>query len=844
MGASLYPPMKTQLPTLSRAIALVAALLLSHLSATAQSLTLANPHWNITLTDFGYSDFLLDNTPGFEGREYLSGEWGAAIGYQVSGGPNVTAQWLEPQFVYPDWATNSTFTVSTPITLGASNADNLPIAQSVIANDHLEITQRFEMLDTVTGTPMGTSPASTGGAGSFHPSNRYVLKHTYTVKNISGAAISNVNLFQLLHGLNSQRGSYDNRLHSGPLSSYRYDTTLAGVDAWATGSGAGLEDFITFHAPTAPTAHEVGYYGIEGNGVDNHGIGKPTDGVHRSIEANWMTAPYVTRQGTDHFAPPTRWVSGAQRSTLGSLAPGQSVSFDVLLSILTGTRVTSGPDRSGSCDGGSSVPGGIDYDFESVETEGSCFSDFSRAEEDELAVRVAQGEFPSLTFQTPSQPAQVWEVDFSGSFTGAVGVTFGYDSSLLPPGFDEEGLAIYHAIGGTWVKLPGIVDTATHSIAVSTTTLGAFALGSDALTTFTVATSSMPLNSGVLTGAGTHAQGSHVTLTATPVAGYVFANWTEDSTVVSASPTYTFPAQADRTLVANFIVVGTGRVISTGSTPTAGGTTSGDGEYALGSSATVTATPNYGYKFSKWLVNGVTVSSAGTYTFNVTGNRTLVAKFKPVYYVTVIAEPEEGGDPEADPIYEVGELARLKAKPNNGWSLVNWTQNGVVVSTVENFEFNVTGNRDLVATYAPGSRIDLAADPKTAGDVSGEGVFPDGNPVTVMATARPGYIFLDWTEDGNSVSTEPNYTFTTATRRTLIARFAALPALSLHPPDAGAFTISWPDAVAGWTLQENGDLSPGGWVDSPRPITVVNGQKQVSVPLSEGRCFFRLKVTP
>jgi len=47
----------------------------------AQGLTLANPHWNITLSDFGYSDFLLDNTPGFEGREYLSGEWGAAIGY-------------------------------------------------------------------------------------------------------------------------------------------------------------------------------------------------------------------------------------------------------------------------------------------------------------------------------------------------------------------------------------------------------------------------------------------------------------------------------------------------------------------------------------------------------------------------------------------------------------------------------------------------------------------------------------------------------------------------------------------------------------------------------------------
>ena len=107
--------------------------------------------------------FFLDNTPGFEGREYLSGEWGAAVGYQVAGGPNVTAQWLEPNFLYPDWPTNSTFSVITPLSTPTLNADGLPVAESVIANDHLQVTQRFEMLDTVTGTPMGTTPASAGG---------------------------------------------------------------------------------------------------------------------------------------------------------------------------------------------------------------------------------------------------------------------------------------------------------------------------------------------------------------------------------------------------------------------------------------------------------------------------------------------------------------------------------------------------------------------------------------------------------------------------------------------------------------------------------------------------------
>jgi hypothetical protein len=54
------------------------ALLVSPDTASAQAITIANPNWDITLTDYGNSDFLLDNTPGFQGREYRSGEWGAA----------------------------------------------------------------------------------------------------------------------------------------------------------------------------------------------------------------------------------------------------------------------------------------------------------------------------------------------------------------------------------------------------------------------------------------------------------------------------------------------------------------------------------------------------------------------------------------------------------------------------------------------------------------------------------------------------------------------------------------------------------------------------------------------
>lgn len=818
--------------------------LISAGSAPAQTwVTLANPNWNITLTDYGYSDFLLDNTPGFEGREYLSGEWGAAVGYQVVGGTNVPAEWLEPHFIFPDWTTSSRFSIVTPIGTTGVNADGLPIAQSVIANPHLEVTQRFEMLDTVLGTPMGITPASSTGAVAFLHSNRYVMKQTYTIKNISGTSLTNVHLFQFLHGLNSQRGLFDNRAHAGPLSAFRYDTTMAGVDPWSIGVGsssAGLEDFIGFHASTAPDAREIGHYGIEGNGVDAHSSGKPSDGVHLSIEDNWQTAPYSSRQGTDNFAPAQRWIGGAQRWTLGSLAANQSVSFDVLLTIRTGTRVDTGTGSSGGCNGGSSVAGGFDYLFDDVTTAGSCFGEFSRADDAEIVVRVAAGEFDSLSFPTPSKPAQLWKVEFSGGFAGNVTLTLAYDPTILPAGFDESTLAIFQFAGGAWQMLAGTVDTVGHTINVTTDTLGHFALGVDG-GTYNITASVTPASSGTATGGGSYATGASATLVATAGPGYVFTNWTESGSVVSSSPNLIFTVTGHRTLVANFTAVGGGVAITTASLPVYGGTTGGGGSYAPGASATVIATPATGYKFSKWLENGVQVSTAASYAFTVNTNRSLVAKFKPVYVIAVTADPPEGGEYEVDAFYEMGEIAKLKAIPFSGYCLVNWTQNGVPVSTATNFTFTVTGNRELVAHFALGHRIDVSAEPNNGGTTTGGGVYGAGDAVTVEAVAKTGYAFLNWTEAGTPVSSSPSYTFTATANSALAANFVALPALAPMAATPETLTLSWPAGGTGWVLQESPDLSPGSWVDSARTVTVIGGKNQVTVPTTASRGFFRLR---
>ena len=459
---------------------------MSPASSTGGTLALTNPNWNITLTDFGYSDFLLDNTPGFVGREYLSGEWGSAVAYQRNG-QTQTPTWLDPNFLYPDWQTNSNFHVVTGIHLAGSNVDGLPIAESVIANNDLEITLRFEMVDTVVGTPMGVTPASAANAGAAINSNRYVMNQTFIVKNISGVSITNLQLFQLLHGFISQHGQYDNRSYAGKLSEYRYDATMSGVDTSAAGtdsSSIGLEDLIGFHAKVAPTAFEIGSYGTEGNGIDDHVTGKPSDGVHLSIENNWQSAPHAARMGRDSFAPANRWIAGGQRWDLGTLAPGQSASLDIVLSLLTGTKVvitgggSGGKGGGGSCNGGSSHVGGVDFEFDDISQEGTFFGEHSEADDTEMAEREAEGEFVLPTVQTPNATRrQLWKLNYNGVHTGNIKLKFAYDPSLLPAGYDENQLVIYHFRNGTWEKLSCKVDAAKNVIEAITPSLSPFVLG-------------------------------------------------------------------------------------------------------------------------------------------------------------------------------------------------------------------------------------------------------------------------------------------------------------------------------------------------------------------------------
>lgn len=71
----------------------------------------------------------------------------------------------------------------------------------------------------------------------------------------------------------------------------------------------------------------------------------------------------------------------------------------------------------------------------------------------------------------------------------------------------------------------------------------------------------------------------------------------------------------------------------------------------------------------------------------------------------------------------------------------------------------------------PINYISATSSPSEGGSVTGSGYYYTNRSCTVHATANAGYSFVNWTENGTQVSTNPSYTFIVDHDRTLKANF-------------------------------------------------------------------------
>ncbi len=133
--------------------------------------------------------------------------------------------------------------------------------------------------------------------------------------------------------------------------------------------------------------------------------------------------------------------------------------------------------------------------------------------------------------------------------------------------------------------------------------------------------------------------GGSIVLEAATGSGYAY-RWYKDGALINGANSSTYAANTSGVYnvevfngcyaVSNPVSLttsGSNHTVATSAQPISGGATTGDGTYAAGSTATVTATANMGYVFVEWRENGTAVSTDPSYSFMITADRSLEAVF-------------------------------------------------------------------------------------------------------------------------------------------------------------------------------------------------------------------------
>lgn len=360
-----------------------------------------------------------------------------------------------------------------------------------------------------------------------------------------------------------------------------------------------------------------------------------------------------------------------------------------------------------------------------------------------------------------------------------------------------------------------------------------------------------PQEYGTIAGSGEYLDGSTLNLSAVPEQGYRFISWTDGDVIVSTSPDYSFVVEGDRTLVANYAPVKHSVTLQSAPSNNIGGFVSGAGSYPYGSEVTVVAGPNAGFTFEGWTENGETVSTDGSYTFTVTGNRSLTGSFSGEQYtVSTNVTPEALGEVTGAGNYYEGDIVTLTATPADGYYFVRWMEGEDQVSVRNPYLFSAAADRELTAEFAVkwwddkgGDQskndtylVTASTDPENVGVVLGQGIYTAGEEVTLTASPNAGISFVKWIEngvdvvDGNSDLVGPLYTFNVEANRELVAIFDGATyavGASSNPAEAGELTVSsggtyYPGDLAELSAVSNSGYEFLNW-------TLGSGGPQVSV---------------
>lgn len=240
-------------------------------------------------------------------------------------------------------------------------------------------------------------------------------------------------------------------------------------------------------------------------------------------------------------------------------------------------------------------------------------------------------------------------------------------------------------------------------------------------------------------------------------------------------------------------------------TPAGAGSVSGGGSYTEGTSVTLTATNNPGYRFVGWVESGTTVSTNPNYTFVANSNRSLTAQFDrissgggdsdPTYSITLPSRVT-GGELKLSRRYaENGETVTLTAVPDEGYELDTLT-----VTDSKGNEIDLTHKGGNEYTFKmPAGRVEIEVSFR---EIEVELPFTDVPEGAWYADAA-AYVYEHGLMAGTSATTfAPDATTSRSMIATILWRMAGSPVVNYAMDYTDVAQGQWYSEAIRWAASE------------------------------------------
>ena len=274
-----------------------------------------------------------------------------------------------------------------------------------------------------------------------------------------------------------------------------------------------------------------------------------------------------------------------------------------------------------------------------------------------------------------------------------------------------------------------------------------------------------------------YADGTSVTLTASPDAGQKFAGWSGDASGLTNS--LTIKMDADKTITGTFSPTDIAYNLNI--------TTNGNGtitkspdqtSYASGTSEILTASPEDGWKFTGW--SGDATGAENPLTITMDADKNIAATFTQIATdFALIITTDGNGTVTKNPdqtTYSGGTSVTLTATPLSGYQFVSWS--GDAGGTTNPLSITMDKDKQITATFSLAPQYSLNISVSGNGSVTKspyQTTYSAGASVTLTANPAASKQFTGWS--GAVSGTTNPLTIIMSADKTITATFAQVSGL-------------------------------------------------------------------